>query len=94
MNKNLASIVAGVALSIALLSMSLVAAPAIVSKVYAQNSSGSTPTKVNNTGGERASPKELTTSGMLTAKNASSSPGKFIGGAPLNQSGSNTSSTK
>jgi hypothetical protein len=94
MNKNLASIVAGVALSIALLSMSLVAAPAIVSKVYAQNSSGSTPTKVNNTGGERASPKELMKSGMLTTKNASSSPSKFMGGAPLNQSGSNSSSTK
>jgi hypothetical protein len=94
MNKNLASIVAGVALSIALLSMSLVAAPAIVSKVYAQNSSGSALTKVNKTGGLTASPKEAMKSGMLTTKNASSSPSKFIGGAPLNQSGSNSSSTK
>jgi hypothetical protein len=30
--------------------------------------------------------------GMLATKNASSSPSKFIGGAPLNQSGSNASS--
>ena len=51
MNKNLASIVAGVALSIALLSMSLVAAPAIVSKVYAQNNTGGNMTKTNKTGG-------------------------------------------
>jgi hypothetical protein len=94
MNKNLASIVAGVALSIALLSMSLVAAPAIVSKVYAQNNTGGNMTKVNKTGGLTASPKEAMKSGMLTTKNASSSPGKFIGGAPLNQSASNSSSTK
>ncbi|MGN6632414.1 MAG: hypothetical protein ACTHKP_09290 [Nitrososphaeraceae archaeon] len=93
MNKNLASIVAGVALSIALLSMSLVAAPAIVSKVYAQNNTGGNMTKTNKTGGGLAgSPKE--TLGMLSTKNASSSPGKFIGGAPLNQSASNSSSTK
>ena len=95
MNKNLASIVAGVALSIALLSMSLVAAPAIVSKVYAQNNTGGNMTKTNKTGGGLAgSPKEAMKSGMLTTKNASSSPGKFIGGAPLNQSVSNSNSTK
>ena len=93
MNKNLTCIVAGVAFSISLLSMSLIATPSIAYKVYAQNSSnGSTPTKVNNIG--LGAPKELTTSGMLTTKNASSSPGKFIGGAPLNQSGSNSSSAK
>jgi hypothetical protein len=93
MNKNLSCITAGVVFSTSLLSLSLIAAPSIVSKVYAQNS-GNTPTKVNNTGGERASPKELTTSGMLTTKNASSSTSKFMGGSPLNQSGSNSNSTK
>jgi hypothetical protein len=68
------------------------ATPSIVSKVYAQNSSGSTSTKLNNTGGERASPKELMACGMLTTKDASSSSSKFIGSAQLNQSGSNASS--
>ena len=94
MTKELSYLVAGMAFSILLLSMSLFATPSTVSKVYAQNSSGSGPTKVNNTGGERASPKELKTSGMLTTKNASSSPSKFVGGAPLNQSSSNSSTGK
>lgn len=93
MNKNLTCIVAGIALSISLLSVSLIAAPSIVSKVYAQNNTGGNMSKVNKTGGGLAgSPKE--TLGMLTAKNASSSPSKFIGGAPLNKSASNSSSTK
>jgi hypothetical protein len=85
MNKNLISIVIGIAFSISLLSMSLIATPSIVSKVYAQNSTGNATTKVNNTTSGM--------SGILTAKNASSSPSKFIGGAPLNQSASNSSST-
>jgi hypothetical protein len=47
----------------------------------------------NKTGGGLAgSPKE--TLGMLSTKNASSSVSKFIGDAPLNQSASNSSSTK
>ena len=50
-------------------------------------------TKTNKTGGGLAgSPKE--TVGMLSTKNASSSVSKFMGGAPLNQSASNSSSTK
>ena len=89
MNKNLACITAGVVFSISLLSLSLIAAPSIVSKVYAQNNTGGNMSKVNKTGGGLAgSPKE--TLGMLTTKNASSSPSKFMGGSPLNQSGSNS----
>ncbi|HEY7082742.1 MAG TPA: hypothetical protein VH500_23875 [Nitrososphaeraceae archaeon] len=93
MNKNSVCIAVGVALSISLLSLSLIAAPSIVSKVYAQNNTGGNMTKANKTGGGLAgSPKE--TLGMLSTKNASSSVSKFMGGAPLNQSASNSSSTK
>lgn len=75
--------------------MSLIAAPSIVSKLYAQNtSSGKTMTEVNKTGGLTASPKEAMKSGIFTAKNASSSPSKFLDGAPLNKSASNSGSTK
>jgi DNA-binding transcriptional regulator YhcF (GntR family) len=93
MNRNLTCIVACVALSISLLSMSLVAAaPLTVSKVYAQNKTDGNMTKTNKTGGGLAgSPKAIL--GMLSTKNASSSVSKFIGGA-LNQSASNSSSTK
>ena len=94
MNRNLTCIVACVALSISLLSMSLVAAaPLTVSKVYAQNKTDGNMTKTNKTGsGLAGSPKAIL--GMLSTKNASSSVSKFIGGAPLNQSASNSSSTK
>ncbi len=90
MNKNLARTIVGTAFGISLLSLALIATPSIISKAYAQNSSVSAPTKVNETGGLTATPKEATTSGLATAKNASSSPSKFMGGAPLNQSGSNS----
>ncbi|HEY7572675.1 MAG TPA: hypothetical protein VH796_15025 [Nitrososphaeraceae archaeon] len=90
MNKNLACTIAVLALGISLLSLALITTPSIVSKAYAQNTSGSASTKVNKTGGLTATPKEAVTAGLATAKNASSSPGKFMGGAPLNQSGSNS----
>jgi hypothetical protein len=45
--------------------MSLIATPSIISKAYAQNSSGSALTKVNKTGGLTASPKEAMTSGVV-----------------------------
>jgi hypothetical protein len=93
-NRNLTCIIACVTLSVSLLSMSIIAAaPLTVSKVYAQNNTGGNMTKTNKTGGGLAgSPKE--TLGMLSTKNASSSVSKFMGGAPLNQSASNSSSTK
>ncbi|HEY7079164.1 MAG TPA: hypothetical protein VH500_05650 [Nitrososphaeraceae archaeon] len=90
MNKSLARTIACIAFGISLLSLAIITTPSIVSKAYAQNSSGNALTKVNKTGGLTASPKEAVTSGLATAKNASSSPSKFMGGAPLNQSGSNS----
>jgi hypothetical protein len=63
--ENLTGIVVVLAFSMSLLSMSLIATPSIISKAYAQNSSGSALTKVNKTGGLTASPKEAMTSGVV-----------------------------
>ncbi|HEY7078945.1 MAG TPA: hypothetical protein VH500_04535 [Nitrososphaeraceae archaeon] len=77
MNKSLVCTIAGMAFGISLLSLALITTPSIVSKAYAQNSSGNAPTKVNKTGGLTAS-KKAVTYGLATAKNASSSPSKFM----------------
>jgi hypothetical protein len=75
-NKNIRFATASVALFVVIaISLSMIAAPTLLSKVYAQPSGQQK--------GEKATPKELVTTGMLNASsNATKSP-SAVGGANM-----------